>query len=126
MTAPAGLGTAKLLVVDDQQPLRQVLGQMLERFGHQIVEAAGGQEAIRLYQEECPDAVLLDVGIPDMDGIAVLEELRRIDPNVRVAMLTGDRRMEVVRRALDLGARDYIVKPFYSERLRTAVERLLA
>ncbi|HEV8633373.1 MAG TPA: response regulator [Chloroflexota bacterium] len=118
--------TLRVLIVDDQDLLRQLCGRILETCGHRVLEATTGAQAIRLYQEERPDAVLLDIGIPDMDGIAVLEELRRIDPRARVAMLTGERRPEAVRRALSLGARDYIVKPFYSERLKTAIDRLLA
>jgi len=118
--------TLRVLVVDDQHLLRELCSRILVTCGHRVLEARTGAQAITLYQEERPDAVLLDIGIPDMDGITVLEELRRIDPRARVAMLTGERRPEAVKRALALGARDYIVKPFYSERLKTAIDRLLA
>jgi two-component system chemotaxis response regulator CheY len=116
----------RVLVVDDQNLLRELCSRILVSCGHQVLEATTGAQALELYQLERPDAVLLDIGIPDMDGITVLEELRRIDPRARVAMLTGERRPEAVKRALSLGARDYIVKPFYSERLKTALDRLLA
>jgi two-component system chemotaxis response regulator CheY len=122
----AATPTLRVLVVDDQELLRELCNRILGRWGHRVIEATTGAQAIELYREERPDVVLLDIGIADTDGIAVLEELRRIDPQARVAMLTGERRLEHVHRALALGARDYIVKPFYSERLKTAIERLLA
>ena len=126
VAAQQSVAAARVLVIDDQELLRELCSRVLERFGHTTLEARTGAQGIQMYEEKRPDAVLLDIGIPDMSGIAVLKEIRRIDPNARVAMLTGDRRSDAVRTAFTLGARDYIVKPFYSERLKQAMDRLLA
>ena len=117
---------AKILVVDDSAPVREICHRMLTRLGHEVVEALDAAEAITVYGISKPDAVLLDVGLPDRSGLDVLAELHAADPEVRVAMLTAERERSVVLRALELGVRDYLTKPFAVERLEEALVRLLA
>jgi CheY-like chemotaxis protein len=117
---------ARVLVVDDSGPVRELCARMLRQLGHGALLAAGGEEALALYAEHRPDAVLLDVHMPGMDGLAVLAALRVLDPAARVAMVTSVRDADVVRRAVELGASDYMLKPFRADRLDEAVERLLA
>ena len=117
---------ARILVVDDSEPVREICGRMLGRLGHEMIAAADASEALTVYDIAQPDAVLLDVGLPDRSGLDVLVDLRDANPDVRVAMLTAERERAVVLRALELGVRDYLVKPFALERLQEAVRRLLA
>jgi two-component system chemotaxis response regulator CheY len=116
---------ARVLVVDDVAGVRELCTFVLTARGHEVIQTDNGAEAVTLYESERPDAVLLDLMMPEMDGLATLEAIRAIDPNARVAMLTGTRDEPVVRRALALGARDYVVKPFHGHRVEEAVERLL-
>jgi two-component system chemotaxis response regulator CheY len=117
---------ARVLIVDDAEPVRDLCSRMLGGRGHEIFLAASGAEGVAIYEQERPDAVLLDVSMPDMDGLATLEAIRTIDPSARVAMLTGTRDESAVRRAIQLGASDYIVKPFQGRRLAEAIERMTA
>ena len=117
---------ARLLVVDDSAAVRDLCARMLVARGHVVVVAADGAAGVAMYQEERPDAVLLDLHMPGMNGLATLEAIRGADPEARVAMLTSNQEAEIVQRAFALGARDYILKPFRAERLQEAIDRLLA
>lgn len=99
------------LVIDDEVQIRRLLRVCLESNGYQIVEAATGQEGIRRAAERPPDLVILDLGLPDMDGVAVLKRLREWS-KVPVIVLTVRDREEDKIAALDGGADDYITKPF--------------
>jgi two-component system chemotaxis response regulator CheY len=91
-----------------------------------VVEAGDGDQAVKLYQEARPDAVLLDVTMPRMDGLTALKEIRKIDPRARVAMVTAMGQQDVVVEALKSGARDFVMKPFEAERLNAALDRILS
>ena len=104
---------ARVFVVDDQEPVRDLCARMLSVRGHEVLGVGSGPEAIALYGELRPDAVLLDVDMPGMDGLTTLGEIRKIDPEARVAMLTGNAGGGTIRGALALGARDYVLKPFH-------------
>ncbi|HEY3110818.1 MAG TPA: response regulator [Chloroflexota bacterium] len=116
---------ARVLVVDDTAPVREMCAWILRRRGHEVIEADGGAAAAQLYASEHPDAVLLDVMMPGVDGLTALAEIRTLDPDARVAMLTGARDEATLRRAVALGARDYLAKPIEVSRLVQAVERLV-
>jgi two-component system chemotaxis response regulator CheY len=116
---------AVVLVVDDLDLVRMLAKSILERAGHDVIEASDGQAGVRAYDEHRPDAVLLDMMMPVMDGLSALREIRRLDPGARVAMFTAHRERDQVVRAIELGARDYVVKPFHADRLVQAVTRLL-
>jgi two-component system chemotaxis response regulator CheY len=116
---------ARVLVVDDAAPVREMCAWILRRRGHEVIEADNGASAARLYAAEHPDAVLLDVMMPGVDGLTALAEIRTYDPAARVAMLTGARDEATIRRAVALGARDYLAKPIQASRLVQAVERMV-
>ena len=99
------------LVIDDEVQIRRLLRVCLESNGYQIAEAATGEEGIRRAAERPPDLVILDLGLPDMDGVAVLKRLREWS-RVPVIVLTVRDREEDKIAALDSGADDYITKPF--------------
>jgi two-component system chemotaxis response regulator CheY len=116
---------ARILVADDAAFVRGRVRKVLTDAGHGVIEAENGRVAVELYRREQPDAVLMDVTMPEMDGIEALEEIRQHDPRARIAMVTGVGQGETVRKALRLGARDFVIKPFRSERILDAVEKLL-
>ena len=115
---------AWVLVVDDLELVRDICARLLLKAGHDVVQAATGDDALRLYRDFQPDCVLLDVSMPGLDGLATLQALRTIDPTARIAMLTSHNDRAIVESAIALGARDYVAKPFQRERLIAAVQRL--
>lgn len=117
---------AKILIVDDAGFIRRWCTHALEGQGHEVVEATNGREGVRTFEQFRPDAVLLDVSMPVMDGLTALQQIRALDPNARVAMLTSEGNMETVVEARRLGARDFVVKPCDSARLLAAVDRILS
>lgn len=117
---------AKILVVDDAAFMRMKATRLLTENGYEVVEASTGAEAVARFKSERPDAVLLDITMPDMDGITALKEIRAIDPNARVAMVTAMGQQSVVVAALKAGASDFVVKPFAADRVLNAVEKLVA
>lgn len=116
---------ATVLVADDLSLVRMLCRRYLEAAGYRVIEARDGREALTSYHEHRPAAVLLDVLMPEMDGLAVLRAIKALDPSARVAMLTAENERNRVTGALDLGAKDYIVKPFQPDRVVRAVERLI-
>ncbi len=116
--------TATVLIVDDSPMILSRLRQILGQEGYQVVQAADGLEALLKYAEHDPDVVLLDMTMPNMDGMATLKELPMIAPAASVVMVTAERQKSVVMDALKLGAKDYVVKPFEATRVLAAVERL--
>lgn len=117
---------ANILIVDDAIFMRKRCGTLLIKNGHTVVEAANGREAVELYQQVQPRAVLMDITMPEMDGIEALKAIRAIDPSARIAMVTAIGQQSVVMEAIKAGARDFIVKPFDVDRVLEAVERLVA
>ncbi|TMK98980.1 MAG: response regulator transcription factor [Actinobacteria bacterium] len=115
----------RLLVVDDDRAVRDALRRALTLAGHEVKCAEGGAEAIELVAEELPDAVVLDVGMPEIDGLEVCRRLRLLGNRVPILMLTA--RVEVSDRiaGLDAGADDYLVKPFDVEELKARLRALL-
>jgi two-component system, OmpR family, KDP operon response regulator KdpE len=101
-----------LLVVDDEPPIRRLLRTSLAAQGYRILEAGTGQDALNLVAREAPEVMLLDLGLPDLDGLEVIRRVRASGANVAVVVLSsrGDERGKV--EALDLGADDYVTKPF--------------
>jgi two-component system chemotaxis response regulator CheY len=99
---------------------------MLSGDGHQIVEADNGLKAVNVYKSEKPDVVLMDITMPEMDGLSALKEIRGFDPKARVVMLTALGQESVVLEAIKSGARDFVVKPFERERVLGAITKLLS
>jgi two-component system chemotaxis response regulator CheY len=116
---------AKILVVDDAAFMRMKCRTLLKAAGYEVLEAGDGEQAIEVYRNDRPDAVLLDVTMPKMDGLQALEEIIKIDPDARVAMLTATGQQAVVKEAIAAGALDFVVKPFDDARVLQAVENLL-
>jgi len=117
---------AKILVVDDAAFMRLRACKLLTEAGHTVVEAENGRLAVEVYLRERPDGVLMDITMPEMDGLEALEEIKRQDPGARVVMLTAMGQQSIVMDAIRRGARDFIVKPFAPDRVLAAVGKLIA
>ena len=102
---------ARVLVVDDDPVTVELLQEFLSAKGYEVITAGDGAEGLRRVKEERPHLILLDVQMPKMDGLEVLRRLREIDKEVSVIMVTGVNEEAIGRKAMALGAFDYIVKP---------------
>jgi len=103
--------TGRVLVVDDDPDVVEILQAFLHAKGYEVITAGDGAEGLRRVKEERPHLILLDIQMPKMDGLEVLRRLREIDKEVGVIMVTGVNEQEIARKAMELGAFDYIVKP---------------
>lgn len=110
----------KILVVDDDPGLLRTLGIGLRALGHEILPAADGRTALQAAHEDDPDLVVLDLGLPDMDGVEVLRRLRAWTP-VPVIVLSARADSHDKVQALDLGADDYVTKPFGMDELAARI-----
>lgn len=116
---------ATVLVVDDSAFMRMRCVATLKDLGHETLEAGDGRQAVDIYKQAKPQAVLLDITMPGMDGLDALREILAFDPNARVAMVTAMGQQSIVMEAIKAGARDFVVKPFDPERVKTAVGKLI-
>jgi two-component system chemotaxis response regulator CheY len=117
---------AKILIVDDAEFLRMRISKMLVGDGYEVIEAENGAKAVEMYQSEKPDMVLMDITMPEMDGLTALKTIRGKDPRAKVVMLTALGQESVVLEAIKAGAKDFVVKPFERERILGAISKLLA
>ncbi|MFM7321466.1 MAG: sigma-54-dependent transcriptional regulator [Armatimonadota bacterium] len=117
---------ATILVVDDEPNLRRVLTAVLERDGHRVIVADGGRDAIRKAKAETRlDLLVTDFLMPDLNGLEVLEAVRRQHPGLRALLISGHGTVRSAVEAIKLGAFDYLTKPFDVEQVRETVERAL-
>lgn len=118
---------AGILIVDDAAFMRLTIKQMLEAHGHSMVgEAADGLEAVKKYTELKPDVVMLDITMPEMNGIEALRQIKEINPNAKIIICSAMGQQAMVAQAIQYGAKDFIVKPFEEGRLIAALERVLS
>ncbi|ALA59659.1 response regulator [Nitrospira moscoviensis] len=116
---------ATILAVDDDAKIRGLLATLLARKGHHVLTANHGQQGIDLFRRERPQATILDFEMPEMDGLAVLKEIRAIDPLAPVIMLTGAGTEEREARARALGVTDFLAKGFSLHELGAALKKVL-
>ncbi len=115
-----------VLVVDDSAFMRMRCVAGVKELGHETLEAGDGQEAVEIYKQARPQAVLLDITMPNADGLTALREIMAFDSSARVAMVTAMGQQSMVMEAIKAGARDFIVKPFEPERMKAALDKILA
>lgn len=122
-------GPLRVLVVDDEPPIRRFLRTSLSAQGYRVIEAENGLAVLTLMANHPPDVIILDLGLPDIDGIEVIRRLRDGGSTVPIVVLTSRTDESGKVRALDLGADDYVTKPFGMDellaRLRAAVRHRL-
>ena len=111
----------KILVVDDDPEVRMATRDFLSSKGYEVVLAEGGREALRLLDASPPDVVLLDVAMPDMDGMETLKRMVATHPAMPVIMVTANADIEITSKVLQLGAADYVPKPFDLDYLDQAI-----
>lgn len=120
--------TQKILVVDDDEHILRSLSQYLELEDFNVVSASSGPEALKLFQQERPDLLVLDVMMPGMDGFQVLETLRKNPEtaSVPVLMLTARDQHNDILKGYQMGATSYLVKPFNLDELVDAIREVFA
>jgi CheY-like chemotaxis protein len=116
---------AKILVIDDEQGIRDLLDTLLRRKGYDVILAASGQKGLELFRRERPDVIVLDLKMPGMDGLTVLRQIRNLDPKKPVIVLTGAGTAEAEEQVRALGATEFVEKEFSLHRLGDSLKRLL-
>jgi DNA-binding response OmpR family regulator len=114
-------GTNHILVVDDEEDVRDLLSRFLTRRGYIVETVKDGEEAIERVLETQPDIVLLDIRLPKVDGLNVLRKLREEASDVAIITMSGVADEETARKSLELGAADFITKPFNLPYLETSL-----
>jgi DNA-binding response OmpR family regulator len=114
-----------ILVVEDEPTVRDMLAQMLTEVNYDTRLAATAAGAVEMAEDERPDAVLLDINLPDASGTLTLNILRSMRPDVPIIMVTANADEEVARETLKRGAFDYVTKPFGMDRLTSVLEAAL-
>ena len=113
----------RVLVVDDQEYTREIFREALSTIGHEVVCAQGGLSAIEKIREEHFDIVFLDLVMPNMDGIETFKVIKELDPDLPVVMMTGFALESRITEALELGALDYLYKPYDVEKGREIISK---
>ena len=115
---------AKIMICDDAAFMRMMIKDILTKNGYEIAaEAENGAVAVEKYPETKPDLVLMDITMPDMDGIQALKKIKQSDPNASVVMCSAMGQQAMVIESIQSGARDFIVKPFQPDRVLEAVKK---
>ena len=107
----------RILVVDDDKDLRFNLSNILKDEGYDVLAVEDGREALKAVQNNSPNLALLDIRLPSMNGMEILEKLKRIDKDLIIIMLTAYAEVKDAVKAMKLGAFDYVTKPFDNEEL---------
>ncbi len=117
---------AKIMIVDDAAFMRMMVKNALQQGGYtNVCEAKDGQEAVQMYADQKPDLVLMDITMPNMDGLEALKAIKGSDKNAMIVMCSAMGQESMVIEAIKSGAKDFIVKPFKPERILKTVTGLL-
>jgi CheY-like chemotaxis protein len=119
---------AHILIIDDDDQFRTMVRQLMERNGHEVKEASGGKEGIRLYRESPTDIIITDLIMPGKDGIETIQELKKDFPDIKIIAVSGGGRLgpqDYLHLAKMLGARRTLTKPIKLSELLNAIEELL-
>ncbi len=116
---------SRILIIEDEAPMRLALTDLLSAEGHRVFTAANGESGLKRALDEKPDLILLDVMMPKLDGFSLCGELRRLGHAMPVLMLTAKGQIDDRVNGLDVGADDYLVKPFSTEELLARLRALL-
>jgi two-component system nitrogen regulation response regulator NtrX len=114
-----------VLVVDDEEGIRQSLGDILEDEGYEVISAENGSDALSIIDTDSPDLVFLDIWLPDRDGIEILEEIRTKKPTLPVVMISGHATIDLAVKATRIGAYDFLEKPLSLDRVLLTAQRAL-
>ena len=117
---------AKILIADDSMFMRMTLGNILKSAGYEVCEAQNGSEMLRVYEQEQPDLIMLDITMPEMDGLNALKALKEKHSKVKVIMCSAMGQQTMVLDAIRSGAYDFIVKPFEKSKVLDSITKVLA
>ena len=117
--------TKKILIIDDSSFSRKILRKILEAANYSVVEATDGLTALEVYMMEMPDAVFLDLNMPGLNGLEVLEKLVELNPKIRIAIASADIQESTKMMAMDAGATMYVNKPLYEENILKSLTVLM-
>ncbi len=116
----------KVLIIDDAKFMRMTLANLFKEHQFNVVGMAeNGEEGVKLYKETSPDIVTLDITMPVMDGLQALKEIINFDPAAKVIMCSAMGQQKLVVKAIELGAKDFIVKPFDEKRVIETVNQIV-
>ncbi len=117
---------AKILLVDDAAFMRMMLKDILTKGGYtELCEAENGLKAIEKFKEESPNLVLMDITMPEMDGIQAVKEIKKLNANANIIMCSAMGQQAIVVESIQAGAKDFIVKPFQADRVIDAVKKVI-
>ena len=119
------MSSERILVVDDELFVRELLLEFLSTEGYDVLLADSGEKAVEIVQTQPTDVVLLDLKMAGMDGIETLKQIKKIDPNALAIVMTGYPTIESSIDALRYGACDYVIKPFKLNDLKSSIENAL-
>ncbi|MHA0858417.1 response regulator [Paenibacillus sp. CMAA1364] len=119
------MNNKKILIVDDQNGIRILLTEVFNSEGYDTFQAANGKLALELVRCQSPDIVLLDMKIPGMDGLEILKNIKEINADINVIMMTAYGELDMIKVATELGAVMHFTKPFDIDVMRSAVSELL-
>ncbi len=115
-----------ILICDDAAFMRMMIKDILGKNGYNVAgEAENGLKAVEKFKELSPDLVLMDITMPEMDGIAALKEIKKIDAGAKVIMCSAMGQQAMVIESIQAGAKDFIVKPFQQDRVLEAVKKVV-
>ena len=115
----------RVLVVDDEENIRAILMEYLNEFGYEVTCAVNGKEALQIYNKNRFDIILSDLVMRPMDGMELLGEVKKLNPDALFIMITGYPSVDSAMEAIKKGARDYITKPFNIDEIKMKIERAL-
>ena len=120
---------ARILIIDDEWDIRNLVSRILKQEGHEVIEAADGKEGVRIFRENLPDLLITDIIMPEKEGLETIMELRRDFPNVRTIAISGGGKSldgdTCLQFAKGLGANRTLAKPFSRQELLEAVQEVL-
>ena len=116
----------RVLIVDDAAFMRMMIKDILSKNGYEVVgEAENGVKAVEKYKELTPDLTLMDITMPEMDGIQAVKNIKALDASAKIVMCSAMGQQAMVIESIQAGARDFIVKPFQAERVLEAVRKVI-
>ena len=116
----------KVLIVDDAAFMRMMIKDILTKNGFTVAgEAENGIRAVEKYKEIQPDLVIMDITMPEMDGIQAVKEIKKLDPEAKIVMCSAMGQQAMVIESIQAGARDFVVKPFQADRVVEAVYKVI-
>ena len=116
---------AKILIVDDSRTSRKILRTILERAGHEVIgEAVDGVDGVNKFQELSPEITTLDITMPNMDGLEALKEIKKVNADAKIIMVTAAGQQNKMVEAIKSGASEFVTKPFEAEEIVALIAKM--